>query len=114
MPEGKSVGGVTVTHSEKVFWPEEGYTKLDLITFYRDLFPALKPWVNDRILTLERCPDGMRGECFYQKEKPKGMPPGTPTKRIANATGSRRATNYVVGGWLATQLAMVNLGCIAN
>ncbi len=101
-----------VSNPDKVFWPEEGYTKLDLVNFYRDVFPALRPYVNDRILTLERCPDGLEGSCFYQKEKPKNMPPGTPTKRIVNATGARKATNYVVGGALATQLALANLGCI--
>jgi bifunctional non-homologous end joining protein LigD len=62
---------------------------------------------------MERCPDGMRGECFYQKEMPKGMPPGTPTKRIQNVESSRKSTNYVIGGSLKTQLALVNLGCIA-
>jgi bifunctional non-homologous end joining protein LigD len=103
---------IKISNPDKVFWPEEGYTKLDLLNFYRDVFPALRPYVADRILTLERCPDGMRGACFYQKEKPENMPPGTPTKRIANATGSRKATNYVVGGALSTQLAMANLGCI--
>jgi bifunctional non-homologous end joining protein LigD len=102
----------TLSHPEKVFWPDEGYTKLDLATFYQVVFPALRPYVADRILTLERCPDGMRGQCFYQKEKPDSMPPGTPTKKIANASGTRKATNYVVGGSLATQLALVNLGCI--
>src|ERR1700680_4302034 len=40
------------------------------------------------------------------------MPAETPTKRIANASGSRKSTNYVVGGSLATQLAMANFGCI--
>lgn len=101
-----------VSNPDKVFWPEERYTKLDLVNFYRDVFPALRPYVNDRILTLERCPDGLEGSCFYQKEKPQSMPPGTPTKRILNATGARKATNYVVGGALATQLALANLGCI--
>jgi bifunctional non-homologous end joining protein LigD len=52
----------------------------------------------------------MEGECFYQKEMPKGMPPGTPSKRIKHKNG---VTNYVVGGSVATQLALVNLGCIA-
>jgi bifunctional non-homologous end joining protein LigD len=55
----------------------------------------------------------MRGQCFYQKEKPKSMPPGTATKRIRHAGGSLESTNYVVGGSLETQLALVNLGCIA-
>lgn len=103
---------VPVSHPDKVFWPQEGYTKLDLMNYYRDVFPALQPYVDGRILTFERCPDGMKGSCFYQKEKPESMPPGTPTKRIANASGSRRFTDYVVGGALATQLAMTNLGCI--
>lgn len=103
---------VDVTHPEKIFWPEEGYTKLDLANFYRDVFPVLRPYVDDRILTLERCPNGMSGKCFYQKEKPESMPPDTPTKRIQNASGPRKSTNYVVGGSLSTQLALVNLGCI--
>jgi bifunctional non-homologous end joining protein LigD len=99
-----------ITHPDKIFWPDEGYTKLDLARFYESVFPMLRPYVQDHLLTLERCPDGMRGECFYQKEKPKGMPPGAPSKAIRHKTG---ITNYVVGGTLETQLALVNFGCIA-
>jgi bifunctional non-homologous end joining protein LigD len=104
---------IAVSHPDKVFWPEEGYTKLDLIEYYNAIFPKLSPYVKDRILTLERCPDGMRGECFYQKQKPGGMPSETPTKRIAHVTGAGKFTDYVVGGSLITQLALANLGCIA-
>ena len=104
---------IKVSNPDKVFWPEEGYTKLDLIEYYQMVFPFLEPYVKDRMLSLERCPDGMLGECFYQKEMPKGMPPGTPGKRIKRAGGSGKVTNYVVGGALATQLAFVNLGSIA-
>ncbi|HZC36740.1 MAG TPA: non-homologous end-joining DNA ligase, partial [Chthoniobacterales bacterium] len=104
---------VPISNPEKVFWPDEGYNKLDLANFYREVFASLRPYVTDRILTLERCPDGLSGECFYQKEKPKGMPTTTPTKRIRNASGPRKSTNYVIGGSLETQLALVNLGCIA-
>ncbi len=99
-----------ISNPDKVFWPEEGYTKLDLMRFYMEIFPKLEPYVKDRLLSLERCPDGMEGECFYQKEKPPGMPPDTPTQRIKHEKGT---TNYVVGGNLATQLGLVNLGCIA-
>lgn len=101
---------LAISNPDKVFWPEEGYTKLDLMRFYMEVFPRLSPYLEDRLLSLERCPDGMAGECFYQKEKPNGMPPDTPTQRIQHEKG---ATNYVVGGKLATQLALVNLGCIA-
>ena len=98
-----------ITHPEKVFWPDEGYTKMDVARYYERVFPRLKPYLKDRLLAMERCPDGMRGGCFYQKEKPKGMPAGTPTKAIEH---EKRTVNYVVGGSLETQIALVNLGCI--
>lgn len=104
---------IKVSNPDKVFWPEEGYTKLDLIEYYDAVFPYLAPYVKNRILSLERCPDGMRGQCFFQKEMPNGMPAGTPTKRIENSNGNRKFTNYVVGGSLATHLALANLGAIA-
>jgi bifunctional non-homologous end joining protein LigD len=104
---------VNISHPDKVFWPEDGYTKGDLAEFYVSIFSKLEPYVRDRLLTLERCPDGMAGQCFYQKEMPKGMPASTPTKRIKNEESKRAFTNYVVGGSLETQLALVNLGCIA-
>jgi bifunctional non-homologous end joining protein LigD len=98
-----------LSHPDKVFWPEEGYTKLDVASFYVRVFPKLKPYVTDRLLTMERCPDGMRGGCFYQKEAPKGLPSGTPIKVIEH---QKRNVRYVVGGALETQIALVNLGCI--
>jgi len=108
--EKRQQTAVPITHADKVFWPGEGYTKLDLANFYRQVFPKLNPFVRDRLLILERCPDGMRGECFYQRQKPREMPRGTPAKPIRDKTG---VTTYVVGGRLATQIALVNLGCIA-
>lgn len=100
----------SISHPQKVFWPDEGYTKLDLAKFYQDIFPALQPYVANRLLICERCPDGMSGECFYQREKPNGLPSGTPAKRIRHENGY---TTYVVGGQLETQLGLVDLGCIA-
>jgi bifunctional non-homologous end joining protein LigD len=104
---------IAVSRPDKVFWPEEGYTKRDLLQYYSTIFTRLSPYVKDRMLSLERCPDGMRGECFFQKEKPKGMPSGTPSKRIAHVDNAREFTDYVVGGSLITQLSLANLGCIA-
>jgi bifunctional non-homologous end joining protein LigD len=106
----KSQIPLRLSNPNKVFWPDEGYTKLDLARFYDMVFPMLKPYVKNRLLSLERCPDGILGKCFIQKEKPQGMPDGTPTQRIRHEKGT---TNYVVGGRLETQLALVNLGCIA-
>jgi bifunctional non-homologous end joining protein LigD len=98
-----------ISNPDKVFWPDEGYNKLDIAHFYVNVFPKLKPYIADRLLTMERCPDGMRGGCFYQKEAPKGLPPTTPIKMIQH---QNRNVRYVVGGALETQIALVNLGCI--
>lgn len=56
---------------DKVFWPEEKYTKQNLAEFYRDVFPLLKPYVDDRVLTLERCPDGMN-HCSNEEDVRRG------------------------------------------
>jgi bifunctional non-homologous end joining protein LigD len=111
-PQPASNLPITISNPTKVFWPKEGYTKLNLAEYYAAIFPKLQPYAKDRMLTLERCPDGMAGQCFYQKEKPKSMPPNTPTINIKHAGGSKESTNYVIGGSLVTQLALVNLGCI--
>jgi len=66
--------------------------------------------MKERLISLKRCPFGLAGKCFHQKEKPSAMPADTPTKRIEHANGAR---NYVVGGKKETQLALANLGCIA-
>jgi bifunctional non-homologous end joining protein LigD len=112
MPTRNGKSSPEISNPDKIFWPKEKYTKGDLANFYRDIFPLLRPYVADRMLTLERCPDGMTGQCFYQKQKPESMPRDTPTKRIQNIAGKRKATEYVLGGKLSTQLALVNLGCI--
>jgi len=116
MKRAKNAGATTaelpVSRADKVFWPGEGYTKGDLAEYYDEVFPKLLPWVKDRMLTLERCPDGMRGQCFFQKEMPQSMPANTRSKRIEHVSG-KKVTEYVVGGSLETQLALVNLGCIA-
>ncbi|HEX7615256.1 MAG TPA: non-homologous end-joining DNA ligase, partial [Thermoanaerobaculia bacterium] len=103
---------VLVSNPSKIFWPEEGWTKSNLIAFYARVFPKLKPYVENRPLSLERAPDGLGGEPFYQKEMPSSMPKGTPTVAVRHGK-DRKVTNTVVGGKLETQLALANLGCIA-
>src|SRR3989442_10272807 len=80
--------GVPVTHPGKVWWPDEGITKLDVVRFYAGVAPRLRPWLKERPLVAERCPDGLRGECFFQKNFPKGLPADVPTTVItADSTG---------------------------
>jgi len=105
------VMGVTVSHPDKLWWPDEGIAKLEVIRFYADIAPRLLPWMKERPLVAERCPDGMLGACFFQKDFSRGLPPGVPTIPIvAGSTG--RTVRYVVGGSRKTLLSLVNLGCI--
>ena len=54
----------------KVFWKTEGYTKNDLIEYYRAISPWMLPYLHDRCLVLTRYPDGIEGKSFFQKDSP--------------------------------------------
>jgi len=61
---------IKLTNLEKVLFPEDGYTKADLIRYYTEVSPYLVPFLTDRPLTLKPFPDGIAGPSFYQKDKP--------------------------------------------
>jgi bifunctional non-homologous end joining protein LigD len=106
------LGGILLSNPSKPFWPEEGITKLDLAKFYARIASQILPWLKNRPVTMERCPDGIRGKCFYQKQAPANLPDGVPTMTIPAPT-ARRDVDYIIGGSRKTLLALVNLGCIA-
>jgi bifunctional non-homologous end joining protein LigD len=72
--KAKVVPTVNVTNPEKVFWPEEGLTKGDLVAYYRAVSKWLLPYLADRPLVLTRYPDGIDGKSFYQKDAPEYAP----------------------------------------
>jgi len=108
-----TIGGVVISNASKVWWPDDGITKGDIARYYLEVAPLLLPWMKDRPLTAERCPDGMLGGCFYRKNFPEGnIPVGAPRLRLrAESTG--KDVNYVVGGSLDALLGFVRVGCIA-
>ena len=110
--ETASLAGVEISNPGKLWWPQEKITKLDIAKFYGAIADAILPWLKDRPLTAERCPEGMSGPCFYQKNFEQGLPAGVPTVAIP-AESARKTIHYVVGGSRKALLAMVNLGCIA-
>ncbi|MEU6402357.1 non-homologous end-joining DNA ligase [Streptomyces sp. NPDC046985] len=83
------VAGRTVRLSspDKVFFPEHGYTKLDVARYYQAVAPGILRALRNRPTTLERYPDGVTGEWFYQKRAPKGMPDWIPTAHITFPSG---------------------------
>ena len=107
------IGGVEISNPDKVWWPDDGITKGDIARFYHEISASLIPWMRDRPLTAERCPDGMLGGCFYRKNFPEGnIPVGAPRLRLrAESTG--KDVNYLVGGTLDALLGLVRVGCIA-
>jgi bifunctional non-homologous end joining protein LigD len=107
-----TIGGVRVTHPEKIWWPNEKITKGDVAAFYDRISNTLLPWLKDRPLTAERCPDGMTGPCFFQKNFPANAASGIPTVPI-RAASTGKIVHYVVGGSKKALLTLVNLGCIA-
>jgi bifunctional non-homologous end joining protein LigD len=107
-----SVAGITITHPAKIWFPEERITKLDAARFYAVVAPRMLPWLDRRLLTVERCPDGITASCFFEKNFAKTLPAGIPTCSVpAESTG--KTVHYVVGGARETLLTLVNLGCIA-
>ena len=109
---GVRLGGALITNPSKLFWPDEELTKLDLAQFYARISSDILPWMKNRAVTMERCPDGIRKPCFYQKQAPDNLPEGVPTVCVP-ALSAGHDVDYVVGGTRKTLLVLVNLGCIA-
>jgi bifunctional non-homologous end joining protein LigD len=108
-----TIGGVEISNADKVWWPEESITKGDIARYYHWVSSLLLPWMRDRPLTAERCPDGMLGGCFYRKNFPEGnIPVGAPRLRL-RAASTGKDVNYLVGGTLEALLGLVRVGCIS-
>jgi bifunctional non-homologous end joining protein LigD len=75
------------TNLDKVFWPDEGYTKGDLISYYRVIAPWLLPYLRDRPIVLTRFPDGIAGKSFFQKDAPDFVPAWIRTARLRGGGG---------------------------
>jgi len=65
--------GVTLTHPDRVYWPDVGVTKEGLADYYSVAWPFMKPFIVGRALALVRCPDGIGGQAFFQKHAWKGL-----------------------------------------
>jgi bifunctional non-homologous end joining protein LigD len=122
--DGEGVGGadprgmgladerrVTVTNPSKVFWPDEGYTKSDLIDYYDAVASWLLPYLKDRPLVLTRYPDGITGKSFFQKDAPEWTPAWIRTARI-HSDDVRRDIDYFIVDDRESLRYVVNLGTI--
>ena len=99
------------THLDKVFFPEKGYTKGDLVDYYTNLSKFILPYLKDRPHSLKRQPDGIGGESFFQKDV-NNMPPKWVKKASIYSESNQKNINYLVCDSEDSLLYMVQLGCI--
>jgi bifunctional non-homologous end joining protein LigD len=84
---GNAVAGIAISHPDRVVYPDDGVTKLDVARFYERIAPLLLPYVKNRPLSLVRCPGGIGSECFFQKHAAKFELPGVRQPLIADSQG---------------------------
>jgi bifunctional non-homologous end joining protein LigD len=115
-PKGKVTlevpgGAVQVSHLDKVLWPEEHYTKADLLRYYVEIGPVMVKYLRDRPAILERYPNGIAAKGFIQQNV-EDAPAILSTVRLENQMG--RSLNYAVYTSEASLIYLVNLGTIAQ
>lgn len=102
---------VPITHPEKVFWPQEGYTKGDVIAYYDRMGEYVLKYIKDRPQSLRRNPNGMKDEGFFQKDMAGKAPKWTKTHRLKSSSEGE-SIEYLICNDKETLLYMANLGCI--
>lgn len=100
---------LTLTNLDKIFWEKEHYTKGDLIRYYMAIAPYILPHIKDRPMVLNRYPDGISGESFFQKNVDHTLPNWIKTVKIQH---ENRKINYLVVTDEASLIYVINLGCI--
>jgi bifunctional non-homologous end joining protein LigD len=85
-----------ITRPEKILWPQDGYTKGDLIDYYRAIADWILPYLEDRPLVLDRYPDGIEGDSFFQKHAPHFTPEWIRTVTVHSGSGKRDIDYFVV------------------
>src|SRR5690606_3474789 len=102
---------VAFTNLDKVFWPEEGLTKGDLVAYYRGIAPWLLPYLQARPRALVRHPDGITGESFFQKDAPAWAPAWVRRETLWSEHGGREIRFFVCDD-VESLLFVVNMGAI--
>ncbi len=101
---------VKLTNLGKLFWPQLGITKRDLLQYYADVSSVLLPHLIDRAMVMKRYPNGAAGEFFFMKRAPWPRPEWIELCHIKHSSGN--VIDFPMIQDLASLLWVVNLGCI--
>ena len=101
---------ITLTNLKKVFWPDSGKTKRDLLLYYAEIAPVLLPHLKERAMVMKRYPNGIHGKFFFMKRTPLYRPDWLDTCSISHKSGN--IIDFPIAQDLASLLWIVNLGCI--
>jgi bifunctional non-homologous end joining protein LigD len=116
VPVEQAEGRVKLSNLDKVFFPDEGITKGDLLDYYRAISPVLMPHLRDRPFTMRRYPDGITGKAFFQKDAPSHMPEWIPRFHVQVSTREApRRQKWIDAPLLDSEDAVlwaVNMGCV--
>lgn len=112
--EPVEIGGrsLAISNREKILWPRDGYTKGDLVAYYRAVAPYMLPHLKDRPLTLQRYPDGIDGESFFEKNAAKYLPEWIPTVAVPSDSGRRDRIHFIRCNEEAALVYVANLAAI--
>jgi bifunctional non-homologous end joining protein LigD len=108
-PEPSAVAGVRLTHPEKVMYPSPKITKREIAEYYVAVQKWMLPFVAGRPLTLLRCPDGVSGKCFYQRNWNSTMPPAIGKVRVG---GPEKQEEHVILYDARGLVALVQMGVL--
>jgi bifunctional non-homologous end joining protein LigD len=101
-----------LSNLNKTFWPDEGYTKGDLVAYYFNVAELLVPHLAERPLTLKRMPDGVTGGFFYEKSAPSHVPDWIGRCPVESEEAKNKVIDYMTITDAAGLLFMANLGCV--
>ncbi len=110
-PFSSSLPEQEFTHMNKIYWPRDNYAKKDLLEYYNSIGDIMLPYLVDRPQNLNRHPNGIDGESFYQKDFDQSHPDFVVQKRIYSKS-AKRFIDYVLCQNKETLLFLANLGCI--
>src|SRR5882672_1148100 len=102
---------VRLSNLNKVYFPESGHTKRNLLAYYYRMGEFILPFLRDRALVLRRYPDGIKGQAFFQKDLREGVPDWFKTVPV-DSEHRGEVIHYATANDRASLLFLTGLGCI--